>query len=240
VSFGENRQQPVSRQINHSAFLLTLAQNSGKTPQFRRFRPRKPASYRQNPHFACHRYRARPRTKSKHSPAPHAPGGPHHSNHPRFKYQNRTPTVENGAMKPGSRSNLTGRMPHSAILGIALLASAVSDFRFLPAARRRLPAADRQHLLRDFRAFVVENRGPAARYGLSRLGFPDRPGVFGYLRDSPPRRHEDHEEARERRHEQADECRPPPTADATRAFSPSYSPHSRESLVSKVQPSGIA
>jgi len=35
VNFGENRQQLVSREINHSGFLLTIAQNAGKTPQTR-------------------------------------------------------------------------------------------------------------------------------------------------------------------------------------------------------------
>ncbi|GEM_PF-1449168 len=38
---------------------------------------------------------------------------------PRFEHQNRTLTVENGAMKPGARPILTRRMPHSAILRIA-------------------------------------------------------------------------------------------------------------------------
>jgi len=35
VSFGENRQRRVPREINHSGFLLTIAQNPGKTPQTR-------------------------------------------------------------------------------------------------------------------------------------------------------------------------------------------------------------
>ena len=76
--------------------------------------------------------------------------------------------------------------------------------------------------LRDLRAFVVENRRPAARSGLSNGILQDRRGVFGYVRDSPPRRHEDHEGARVWRragwHDlRTDGNRPLPTDTAIRA-----------------------
>ena len=66
--------------------------------------------------MTCHRYHARPKTKSKRLPASLAPGSPRHSNAPRFEHQNRTPTVENGAMKPGSRPGPTGRRLRSAAM----------------------------------------------------------------------------------------------------------------------------
>lgn len=129
MSFGENRQQPVSREIYHSWFLLTTAQNPGKPTKIRGFRPKKPLSCRLNPFFTCHRYRTRPRTKSKHSADPRVPPLsqdpcttplPLASNtkiaHPRSK---------NGAMKPWARPNLMGSMPHSAIMSSAAPASLV-------------------------------------------------------------------------------------------------------------------
>ena len=62
--------------------------------------------------------------------------------------------------------------------------------------RRHRDGLHRRRLLRGLRALVVENRGAAARSGLSNGTFSDRQGVFGYLRDFPPRRHEGHEERR--------------------------------------------
>ena len=114
MSFRKNHQPTVSRRINHSWFFLTIAQNPGKTPKIRGFRPLKPAFYRRYPLFTCHRSHTRPRTKSKHSADPLAPGSPLHPNIPSVEGQSRTPTVENGTMKPGAEPSRGRRKGHSA------------------------------------------------------------------------------------------------------------------------------
>jgi hypothetical protein len=46
MSLGEKRQQPNSHHFNHSAFLLTVAQKPGKTPEIQGLCP-------PNPHFTA-------------------------------------------------------------------------------------------------------------------------------------------------------------------------------------------
>ncbi len=81
---------------------------------------------------------------------------------PRFEHQNRTPTVENGAMKPGARPRLTRGMPRSAMMSIA---------------GSRRPRSRRNFLARP--ALSVRSRRILTSPGASQPLAPVRSEVFG-------------------------------------------------------------